>query len=93
MNLYSSILLSLLISLPFYSISYANPFFDWTSNNVQVLTGGSYEPGPERRNSITLEHVNGWAFGENFAFLDIINRDDIGTEYYGELYPRLSWPK
>jgi len=93
MNLYHSFLLSLFLNLTVYSTSYAAPFFDWTSNNIQVLTGGSYELGPERRNSMTVEHANGWAYGENFAFLDIINRNDIGTEYYGEFYPRLSWSK
>jgi len=93
MNLYHPFLLSLFLNLVLYSTSHAAPLFDWTSNNIQVLTGGSYELGPERRNSMTLEHANGWAYGENFAFLDIINRDDIGTEYYGEFYPRLSLSK
>jgi len=77
----------------FANISHASDLFDWTSTNIQVLTGGTYEFGPERRNSITIEHANGWAYGDNFAFIDIINRHDIGTELYGEFYPRLSWSK
>lgn len=73
--------------------SQAEGFFDWSSNSLQVLTGGTYELGPERRNSITLEHVDGWRYGENFVFMNIVNRDDVGTEVYGEFYPRLSWSK
>jgi len=71
----------------------AEPFFNWTANNIQVLTGGTYDLGPKRRNSITLEHADGWAYGENFAFMNIVDRNDVGTEYYGEFYPRLNWSK
>jgi len=93
MPLYRLILLSSLLCLSNITFADADSFFDWQSNNIQVLSGGSYELGPERRNSITIEHADGWAYGDNFAFIDIINRHDVGTEYYGEFYPRLSWSK
>jgi len=93
MNLHISLFLSLFLNFTFFSTSHATPIFDWTSNNIQVLTGSHFELGSERRNSITLEHADGWTFGENFAFIEIIHRSDIGTEYYGEFYPRLSWSK
>ncbi len=32
-------------------------------------------------------------YGENFLFLDFVQRDDIGIEIYGEWYPRLSLNK
>lgn len=73
----------------------------WSSTNVQYLHGENYEPifdnGDETRSIITLEHVNGWAYGDNFFFVDITNSDrtgdETGTEFYGELSPRLSFSK
>jgi len=88
-----TLLLSVLFNFLLIGCSQAEGVFDWSSNNIQVLTGGTYDLGPERRNSITLEHADGWRYGENFAFMNIINRHDVGTEVYGEFYPRLSWSK
>lgn len=73
----------------------------WSSTNVQYLYGTQYEPifdnGDETRSIITLEHVNGWALGDNFFFVDITNPDhtgdETGTELYAELSPRLSLSK
>lgn len=73
----------------------------WSSTNIQYLYGTQYEPifgnGDETRSIITLEHVNGWALGDNFFFVDITNADhtgqETGTEFYGELSPRLSFSK
>lgn len=73
----------------------------WSSTNVQYLYGDSYtDVGTDSEVSasvITLEHVNGWAYGDNFFFVDITNADrsdsKLGTGYYGELSPRLSFSK
>ena len=73
----------------------------WSSTNVQYLYGDTYtDVGTDTEVSasvITLEHVNGWAYGDNFFFVDIINADrdgsKLGTGYYGELSPRLSFGK
>jgi len=66
----------------------------WSSTNIQYLYGTSYELGDETRSIITLEHVNGWKYGDNFFFVDITNPDrkgDLtGTEFYGEISPRFS---
>lgn len=81
----------------------------WSSTNIQYLTGDSYEriyfdaaagkldSAEDSLSIITVEHVNGWKYGDNFLFIDITNPDrtDSGasTSYYGELSPRLSFGK
>ncbi len=67
--------------------------FEWSSNNIQFLSGSGFELGSSHHNTITLEHSNGWKYGENFLFIDLIQRDDTGLEVYGEWYPRLSFSK
>jgi nucleoside-specific outer membrane channel protein Tsx len=66
----------------------------WSSTNIQYLRGSDYEVGDDKRSIITLEHVNGWKYGDNFFFVDITNPDRKGTlsstGYYGEISPRLS---
>lgn len=67
---------------------------NWSSTNVQYLYGKNYELGDDTRSIVTLEHVSGWKYGDNFFFVDITNPDREGTltttEFYGELSPRLS---
>lgn len=66
----------------------------WSSTNVQYLYGTNYELGDDTRSVVTLEHVNGWKYGDNFFFVDITNPDRsgtlTGTEFYGEISPRFS---
>jgi len=81
----------LLFALP--ASSYADDFFQWSANNIQLLRGNGFELGDSQRLTVTYEHVNGWRYGENFLFVDIVERDDIGIEAYGEWYPRLSLGK
>lgn len=70
---------------------------EWSSTNVQYLYGTNYQLGDDTRSIVTLEHVNGWKYGDNFFFVDITNPDRQGTltqtELYGELSPRLSLGK
>lgn len=73
--------------------SQSKELFEWTSNNIQFLSGSGFELGSSHHNTITLEHADGWKFGENFLFMDFTQRDDIGLEVYGEWYPRLSLKK
>lgn len=73
----------------------------WSSTNVQYLYGDSYTRVSDKEevsaSIITLEHVNGWKLGDNFYFVDITSPDEsdseLGTSYYGELSPRLSFGK
>lgn len=46
---------------------------------------------------VTLEHINGWKYGDNFFFVDITNADksdeERSTSFYGEISPRISLSK
>ncbi len=67
--------------------------FDWTSSNIQLLYGKDFELGDDDRATVTIEHANGWQYGGNFFFVDIIPRNDIGVEVYAEVYTYLSFKK
>jgi nucleoside-specific outer membrane channel protein Tsx len=67
--------------------------FDWTSTNLQQLYGRDFEFGESERFTTTIEHANGWDYGQNFFFVDIAARDDVGMEVYAELYTYLSFNK
>jgi len=66
----------------------------FSTTNIQYLHGNKYELGDESRSIVTLEHVDAWKYGDNFFFVDITNPDrqgsSTGTEFYGEISPRLS---
>lgn len=74
-------------------ISQTSYAFDWTSNNVQLLYGSDFEFGDPDRTTVTVEHSNGWKYGQNFFFVDVMARNDIGTEVYAEVYSYLSFNK
>jgi nucleoside-specific outer membrane channel protein Tsx len=65
-------------------------FFEWQSSNVQLLQGHNYKLGESDRSILSLEHAHGWAYGNNFAFLDITKPEGEQQRYYGEFAPRLS---
>lgn len=87
--------------LLWYSTSVWAGAAQWSSTNVQYLYGDSYTRVSDEEEVsaaiITLEHVSGWKYGDNFYFVDITNPDKsnakLGTGYYGELSPRLSFGK
>jgi len=81
-----TILLSSFVASPCYS-------FDWTSSNVQLLYGSDFELGDPDRTTVTVEHANGWKYGQNFFFVDVITHNDIGVEVYAEAYSYLSFNK
>lgn len=65
---------------------------DWQSANVQYLHGNDFELGDKSRDIITVEYANGWAYGDNFFFADVI-KSAHNDEVYGEFSPRLSFSK
>jgi nucleoside-specific outer membrane channel protein Tsx len=79
-----------LILLTTLSFAHADGLFEWTSSNFQVLHGSGFKLGANTRSTMTVEHTNGWRYGDNFLFIDVTQRDDVGVEVYGEWYPRLS---
>lgn len=81
--------------LPSFAVSAGSA--NWSSSNIQYLYGTHYNTGlggDDTRSIITLEHVNGWKYGDNFFFVDITNPnregDSTSTGLYGEFSPRLS---
>ena len=69
---------------------------DWSSTNFQYLYGTDYNTGlggKDTRSIFTLEHVNGWKYGDNFFFLDTTNPTRTGTSNYAEYSPRISFGK
>lgn len=70
---------------------------NWSSSNIQFLYGNDYNPifgSDTTRSIITIEHVNGWKYGDNFFFLDITNPNRTSanspTGLYAEFSPRFS---
>ncbi|HET8707611.1 MAG TPA: hypothetical protein VFM46_14995, partial [Pseudomonadales bacterium] len=63
----------------------------WSSTNIQYLKGHSYKLGDESRSIITMEHADGWKYGDNFFFVDVTNPDSDSTttptSFYGEYSP------
>lgn len=83
---YLTFLFTVLTSFPCYA-------FDWTSSNIQALYGSDFEFGDRDRTTFTVEHANGWQYGQNFFFVDVADRNDIGLEVYAEVYSYLSLNK
>lgn len=67
--------------------------FEWTSSDIQLLHGNDFKLGDKERTTVTVEHADGWKYGSNFFFIDIIDRNDIGIELYAEVYTYLSLNK
>jgi nucleoside-specific outer membrane channel protein Tsx len=82
----------------------------WSTTAAEYLYGTSYRDiatgDKDKASIITLEHADGWKYGDNFFFVDITNPDRQGDtadfaganakstgEYYAELSPRLSFGK
>lgn len=83
-------------SLPLFcllSLSGQAHAFDWTSSDIQLLYGNDFKFGSKERTTITVEHADGWQYGSNFFFTDIVDRNDIGVEVYAEVYSSLSMNK
>lgn len=75
---------------------WAGDLLQWQDNSISLLVGDKFELDPETQETLTFEHVSGWAFGDLFVFVDGIYwdgaRDFKGDDYtvYGEVAPRLS---
>ena len=63
---------------------------EWTASDIQLVHGSGFKLGANSRSTLRVLHANGWRYGDNFMFIEFVQRDDIGMEVYGEWYPRLS---
>lgn len=80
--------------------SHASQGADWSLTTVQFLNGANNEtidftlpggPGAgATQDTITLEHVSSWKYGENYFFVDFYQRDNEDgseeTTVFGEYY-------
>lgn len=66
---------------------------DWSSTSVWLLHGDSFELGASERNLLRLEHADGWKYGDNYFFVDLIDSGNSDTSFYAEFAPRLSLGK
>ncbi len=101
MKLSQSLLTCLVIFIGFQSRLMA---FEWGSSNFQYLKGSGYinpfvaESSPDReydQDIMTLEHVNGWKYGDNFLFIDTSapSQSSPNPSVYFEFDPRFSSKK
>jgi nucleoside-specific outer membrane channel protein Tsx len=70
--------------------THAGGMLEWTANDIQLAHGSGFKLGANYRSTLRILHANGWRYGDNFMFIEFVQRDDIGMEVYGEWYPRLS---
>jgi nucleoside-specific outer membrane channel protein Tsx len=70
--------------------------FEWSATDVQLLYGEGFNLGDSERATATFEHADGWRYGDNFLFVDLIHHLGHGgaeIEAYGEWYTRFSLKK
>ena len=68
----------------------------WSSTNVEYLYGWNYRLTDREAGVMTLEHASGFAYGDNFFFVDITHpvHDETKPEVlYGQWDPRFSLGK
>ena len=81
------------------TLAFGGDFIQWTDTSVSLLAGTGFEVDPEDQTTVTLEHANGWKWGDFFWFHDAIyyngevNGDNGKMSYYGEISPRVSLGK
>jgi nucleoside-specific outer membrane channel protein Tsx len=63
---------------------------NWSTTNIQFLSGDNYQIGTKKREIVTLEHASKWSFGDNYFFFDVTNPTEDDTSIYGEYLTRFS---
>jgi nucleoside-specific outer membrane channel protein Tsx len=95
MNISQKVLLSILTTLLVQSEAIA---FDWTVTEVHYQYGKLDIPytGTDTTDDIstyTLQHANGWKYGDNYVFIDQTEGDVSNKDLYSEGYAGLSLGK
>jgi nucleoside-specific outer membrane channel protein Tsx len=98
-NRSSNRLKSLFTAALFGAVAATSVQADWTAVNIQYLIGPDLEApsGADPVPLFTFEVANGWKYGDNFFFTDVMNgpKYDSGAKLntYGEWHSRLSFSK
>lgn len=70
---------------------------DWSATSAWGLHGSDFELGEADRDIVRIEHADGWAYGDNYFFFDMVMPESAdsgtGTSVYGEVVPRFSLGK
>lgn len=66
---------------------------EWSQTGAWLLHGDDFKPGPGDVTILRLEHASGWQYGDNYFFVDFLDRGRGDTTLYGEFAPRLSLGK
>ena len=66
---------------------------DWNNTSLWYLHGNTYELGDRERSILRIEHADGWKYGDNYLFFDVVDSNTVGTTLYGEVTPRFSLGK
>ena len=73
------------------------PFFTWSMTNVQYMYGFNWNIGKDSVDTATLEHADGWRYGDNYFFMDVYNLAEraryVDFIWYLEYHPRFSLSK
>lgn len=78
------------------SLAFSGDILQWHDTSLTGLYGTGFEVDPETQQTLTVEHANGWKWGDNFFFTDFTyfdgdqNSGKGTSSYYGEFSPRLS---
>lgn len=76
----------------------SSSLFDWTATEIQFQYGNNYErafsaESDQHASVYTLQHADGWKYGDNFFFVDVTNAENTGEDIYSELYSNFSLGK
>lgn len=74
-------------------ITIDDSFFQWHTTNVQLLRGHDYKVGSKRRTIMTVEHANGFKYGDFYMFYDQTWPESAKANYYIEPTLRFSLGK
>ncbi|WP_319381174.1 outer membrane protein OmpK [Thiomicrorhabdus sp.] len=79
------------------AVSSASQAAIWSSTSFLMHSGTDYKNAFTNadydQTTVTLEHADGWKYGDNFFFFDISEPNNPSSGFYGEFSPRLSLGK
>jgi nucleoside-specific outer membrane channel protein Tsx len=72
--------------------------FDWTTTEIHYQYGNNFKrpfsaENDQQASVTTLQHADGWKYGDNFFFVDVTDAEDTGSDIYSELYSNFSLGK
>lgn len=73
--------------------------FQWQTNEVHYQYGGNFKTAYSGNNNtqnahiFTLQHADGWKYGDNFFFVDLTESQFADFDVYGEFYSNFSLGK